>query len=768
MTSALRLSNQYWYFQDDSKLSTSQIFSRVASGDLDQSMLCRSQDLYDWQSVGQRFRTIGRYGLLKKLGAGGFGSVYLAFDTRREPKEAMESLLAIKCPTPQLLDFYAEKAHFKAEEALTPEKLREKARAWASFEIGQMFSKEAVMTARLATCPYVVSVIDHDIKHPFIALQFCDGGSLSSRAMQPYTVADVCDWGQSIAKALASAHSLTPHPLIHRDLKPDNVLFHQDQVKVSDFGISKMVSETKSLLSGGGGGTPYYMAPEAFDGKAYRGTDIWALGVILYELIAGKRPFKTSEGGILALANLIIKNKPTPLRELNRLSASEKLIDFIQRCMSTEAEDRPSATECAETLDSCLHEKENGTLTCVLDGSARLTKAPTPLEQEAVENRDPDFNEADVQQNKQRSDSVEASVQDPAAIVKAPELEPSKTSPPKGESRSGSTLKVTVAGIFFVVVVTVIVVLQSLPANDSENQKSPKENQEVRLSETEIQTILARRELWQKSSQAALKMVSHYVGEKLGQEFDFLDLREYKCNDRAHWIAAYRHRSSGIVFHLIPGGSYKMGSKKGRVEQPEHQVTLRRPFLIGRSEVSRVQWAKLRGSDSSTLKGPNLPITRVSWTSVTAVLNENSSPFRLPTEAEWEYACRAGSSTDYYWENSEIRDYCWFKDNCLEVKASEKGARSINVHWESRKWNAFGLVDMSGNVAEWCQDWFLEGYNEGPSDEQVRAINPTGRRVLRGGHWYSHADYCRSAYRFWLGPDDSEDCFGFRVVIDIP
>lgn len=767
MTSALRLSHQFWYFQDDSKLSTSQIFSRIATGDLDQSVLCRSKDLYDWQTVGQRFRTIGRYGLLKKLGAGGFGSVYLAFDTRREPKEAMESLLAIKCPTPQLLDFYAEKAHFKAEESLAPEKLKERARAWASFEIGQMFSKEAVMTARLATCPYVVSVIDHDIKHPFIALQYCDGGSLSSRAMQPYTVADVCEWGQSISKALASAHSLTPHPLIHRDLKPDNVLFHRGQVKVSDFGISKMVSETKSLLSGGGGGTPYYMAPEAFDGKAYRGTDIWALGVILYELIAGKRPFKTSEGGILALANLIIKNKPTPLGELNRLSASKTLIEFIHRCLSTEAEDRPSAAECAEILESCLHEKENGTLTCVLDGSARLTKASTPLEQEAIEDREPNLDSARVQQDRQKSGRVQTPVQDPSDLVKAPDVEPAMT--PKSETlASPSKSKVAVIGLLLGVIVTVIALFQSLDTKEAENPHSAQQTQEATLSEPEIQAILARRELWQKSSLTALKQVSDYVQKKLGQEFDFLNLREYSCHGRSHRIAAYRHRSSGIVFHLIPGGSFMMGSKKGRVEQPEHEVTLRRPFLIGRSEVSRVQWAKLRGSDSSTLKGANLPITRVSWASVTTVLDENSSPFRLPTEAEWEYACRAGSSSEYYWENLEIKEYCWFKDNCLEVKASEKGARSINVHWESRKWNSFGLVDMSGNVAEWCQDWFLEGYKGGPNDEQVRAINPTGRRVLRGGHWYSHEDYCRSAYRFWLGPNDSEDCFGFRVVIDIP
>jgi formylglycine-generating enzyme required for sulfatase activity len=164
----------------------------------------------------------------------------------------------------------------------------------------------------------------------------------------------------------------------------------------------------------------------------------------------------------------------------------------------------------------------------------------------------------------------------------------------------------------------------------------------------------------------------------------------------------------GIEFILIPAGSFTMGSNDGDSdEKPPHTVTISRPFYIGKYEVTQKQWVIIMGNNPSGFKGGNNPVENVSWNDVQEFIRklnakEGTTAYRLPTEAEWEYACRAGSTTKYCFGNdkSQLGQYAWYEKNS-DNKTHPVGQLQAN---------AWGLYDMHGNVWEWCEDWYGEDY----------------------------------------------------------
>jgi formylglycine-generating enzyme required for sulfatase activity len=210
----------------------------------------------------------------------------------------------------------------------------------------------------------------------------------------------------------------------------------------------------------------------------------------------------------------------------------------------------------------------------------------------------------------------------------------------------------------------------------------------------------------------------------------------------------------------IPSGSFMMGRYPGEQgsydrEDPQHQVNIGYDFYMGKYEVTKAQWQAVMGTtpwsgQSYVLDDPNSPAVYVSWNDaqafVTALNQLGQGTFRLPSEAEWEYACRAGTTTRFYWgddpDYSQIGDYAWYDGNAWDV--DEKYA-----HVVGRKLpNAYGLHDMSGNVWEWCEDDWHSNYNGAPSDGGAWVDSPRGSsRVLRGGSWDNGGNVCRSADR---------------------
>lgn len=197
---------------------------------------------------------------------------------------------------------------------------------------------------------------------------------------------------------------------------------------------------------------------------------------------------------------------------------------------------------------------------------------------------------------------------------------------------------------------------------------------------------------------------------------------------------------------LIPAGSFNMG---GANEKPVHKVTITKPFYLGTYEVTQDQWEAVMGDNPSQFKGAKYPVEQVSWDDCQKFLfklNENSGgqggKFVLPTEAQWEYACRAGSTTQYCFGDDEARlgDYAWYDKNSDRVgnKTRPVGEKAPN---------AWGLYDMHGNVWEWCADWYGDNYySKSPADDPSGSTTGTGR-VTRGGGWLDPARRCRSAVR---------------------
>ncbi len=214
---------------------------------------------------------------------------------------------------------------------------------------------------------------------------------------------------------------------------------------------------------------------------------------------------------------------------------------------------------------------------------------------------------------------------------------------------------------------------------------------------------------------------------------------------------------SGITFVYIPGGSFMMGAAEPG-ERP-HMVTLD-GFWMSRYEVTQAQYEAVVGNNPSHFKGADRPVEQVSWNDATAFCNRlgerGKVAVRLPTEAEWEYACRAGTSTCYYWGDKIDGDYCWYGGNCNETHPVG-----------GKKPNAWGLYDMSGNVSEWCHDWYDKDYYRSSP-----AVNPQGPgsgeyKMLRSGSWVTFGSgyRFRSADRDWDGPSWERSYSGFRVVL---
>jgi len=209
---------------------------------------------------------------------------------------------------------------------------------------------------------------------------------------------------------------------------------------------------------------------------------------------------------------------------------------------------------------------------------------------------------------------------------------------------------------------------------------------------------------------------------------------------------------------LVPAGKFKIGSpasEKGRSDdETQHEVTLTKPFYMGKHEVTQDQYEAVMGKNRSSTKGAKLPVTRVSWEDCQEFIKKlnakTNGGYRLPTESEWEYACRAGTTTAY-----SFGDKITPKDANYE---DSKIAKPVAVG--SYKPNAFGLYDMHGNVWEWCEDW----YAAYPRESVIDPKGPAKFRGLRGGSFYLNGSEARSSNRDSYSPTIRYYGVGFRLA----
>jgi eukaryotic-like serine/threonine-protein kinase len=590
----------------------------------------------------------------------------------------------------------------------------------ASPQTVERFLREAKAAAKLDH-PHIVPV--HDAGHAgdvyFIASAFIKGGTLASAipetGMDPRRAAELA---AQLASALGYAHR---QGVVHRDVKPANILLdEQGSLRLMDFGLAGWTQEECTRLTKAGAimGTPAYMAPEQASGDTAQigpASDLYSAGVVLYELLTGCRPF--AEGHPAALMYLIVHKEAAP-PSARRPGLDAALEAICLKAMAKKPEDR---FDSGEAMAAALRSwAPTANLLAKPVATQPLAGLPT---------------------------SVWEWVTETVGAPSPPTIQPAPA--PATIRGNWNRLSTIIADHFgpkwkaWAYVSAAVLALLIVAA---------------------MLSYLLRPSVEAVQSTGATNSGRASAGEKLQDEIV---------------------NSFGMRLKLIKPGTFLMGSPKGEAgqfddEQPQHSVQITRPFYLGVYPVTQAEYVQVtsqknpssfskEGEGKSAVEGLDtlkFPVEQVTWDEAAVfckLLNrlEAKKPagwkYALPTEAEWEYACRAGSKTTYFFggDAENLGNYAWYSGN------SESRTHAVGT----RMANPWGLCDMNGNVWQWCVDWYAKDYYaSSPNKDPQCLINDSAQaRVLRGGAWYGDAGYCRAACRFRSAPGTRDHNVGLRV-----
>lgn len=592
------------------------------------------------------FAKLGHYQILAPLGGGGMGEVYRAY----EP--ALDRHVAVKV----IRSAYA-----------------------ADEQFVRRFQREATSAGKLSH-PHVVTVhyVGHEHDIHFLAMQLVEGSSLADvlRKEGRLPEATALEIARQCLTGLAAAHRAG---IVHRDIKPGNILLEEatGRVLIADFGLAHVHGGSHVTSANVVVGTPSFLAPEICLGKpASPQSDLYSVGVMLFQMLAGRVPFKAETAS--ALLYLHVHESP-PLDELPP-ETSPATVRLVANLLAKAPQDRyATAEEAAAEAERCLQN----------------TSSPG-------------------------------------------------TAPPA--ARPVSPLALALA-FFAVVALTAVAVAAALSQR----------NRDALRTEPGRQTA-----------------------EPVASPSPPPAPRSQKS-----WTDPQLVNSLEMKFVRIEGGRFTMGSELAPdvlmakynkehfqivSEFPPHEVTVTTPFYLSTCEVTQAQFEQVMGFNPSEFPEDgapreNLPVDNVSWRgaeefcqrlSELAAERQAGRSYRLPYEAEWEYAYRAGRTTTDglpFAADAAARQG-WLHDNSqLRTHAVATLAP-----------NPWGLYDMAGNVAEWCQDRFARDYYEQSPQRDPQGPAVGLHRVVRGAHWGDTAFACRAAYRSSTHSAGSDWHIGFRVV----
>ncbi len=612
--------------------------------------------------------SFGKYRIVRQIGQGGMGSVWLAQDTQ------LERPVALKVP--------------HANNSIAPDRV-----------VLTRFRREAQAAAVLHhpnICP-VYEVGELGGIH-YIAMAYIEGRPLSDFIRPDYpfpqrhAAAVVC----RLAHALNEAHA---HGVVHRDLKPSNVLINpRNEPVIMDFGLAKRLDQTTPHTHFGMlMGTPEYMAPEQVEGAdraAGPPSDVYSLGVILYELLAGRVPFY--DPNVYSLLYQIVNRDPPPLSRY-RGDVDPLLEAACLRALAKKAADRfPTMGAFAAALEQHLR---------------REPEAP------------------------------------PAGPLEAPFGPPVEVPP-------------TVA-----------------PSSDL-SVDCPACNRRLK-----VPNIALGRRARCSACKTSFQVPSHLQDPNQVPTIS-LHLAEPRANEVVNAV--------GMRFVLVPAGRFLRGAPPDEAdrspdEEPRHEVDISRPFYLGLYQVTQEEYERVVGMNPSHfspfgtasekvggLDTSRLPVEQVSWEDAVAFCRllsdlpqerKRNRHYRLPTEAEWEYACRAGTTTAFAFGNTLSSAQANFDGQFPYGGAPPGPYLERTTAVGSYRPNAWGLYDMHGNVWEWCADWHGLYPHDGAPLKDPTGSRTGVRRVLRGGSWNYTAKGCRSAVRNGLSPANHYKIVGCRVVL---
>jgi eukaryotic-like serine/threonine-protein kinase len=646
---------------------------------------------------------LAHYEILEVVGRGAFGTVLKAFDDR------LERVVAIKVMALELA-------------ATSPARKR--------------FLREARASAAIRH-EYVVSVYAvEETPIPYLVMEYVPGQTLQQRLDEkgPLEVPEVLRLGAQIAEALAAAHA---RDLIHRDIKPGNILLEtgiHERVKITDFGLARAADDASMTQSGMIAGTPLYMAPEqALGHKLDQRADLFSFGSVLYQMVSGRPPFRAPT--TLAVLKRVADETPRPISEIIP-ETPVWLCDIISKLHAKNPDDRyQSAREVAYVLANC---------------EAQL-KAHSELKE--------------------------------FSFI------------PRAKARHRGAWKWVGAAVLVLPLLACgAYTLTHWPQPEAANGKAGNASTPA---PKELTADSAADSAWRGwPADAPPPAIA---------PFDAAKAREHQEAWAKHLgVPVEITNSIGMKLVLIPPGEFMMGSPTELIneelktapkddkwyldrlpgEGPRHLVRITRPFYLGMYPVTQEEYQRVMGASPSEFSATGkskdrvtgkdtkqFPVEMVSWqdtdefcSRLTEMPAEKAAGrwYRLPSEAQWEYACRAGNagrcffstvSDDKMAAENLLPDYAWFSNNSGGQPHAVGGRRA----------SPWGLYDVYGNVWEWCQDWHTNDYYaRSPTDDPA---GPPGgsRRVFRGGSWFFPAGDCRSAFRGGDGPVLRNRDLGFRV-----
>ena len=330
------------------------------------------------------------------------------------------------------------------------------------------------------------------------------------------------------------------------------------------------------------------------------------------------------------------------------------------------------------------------------------------------------------------------------------------------------------------IVVLLLIVLFALPAYAAElkNEKARQEGNRLVISfdlegkekEAEVNLTITVEDKTYKPSDLHIEGDVGKIKTGKGKKVTWNILQDFPKGLRgeAEWELttsgdSFADSATGIQMIFVKGGCYQMGDTFGdgdKDEKPVHNACVS-DFYIGKYEVTQGQWQKVMGSNPSHFSscGDNCPVEKVSWNDIQGFIRKLNSQtgknYRLPTEAEWEYAARSGGKSEKYAGGNDVDSVAWYDGN--------SGSKTHPVG--QKRPNGLGIYDMSGNVWEWCNDWYGEKYyGESPRDNP-QGPGSSSTHVLRGGSWANNAQYARAAIRVGINPDSRGIGDGFRVAV---
>ncbi|MCM1984266.1 bifunctional serine/threonine-protein kinase/formylglycine-generating enzyme family protein [Lyngbya confervoides] len=661
-------------------------------------------------SCGTRLLLRNRFRILKPLGEGGLGKTYLAQDC-----DKMDEPCVVK--------------QLKYESHGTQ----------ANKKVIELFLREAQQLYQMrgqAQIPDLMAYFE-DEGYFYLVQELIDGEDLSQEKERG--LFDEAKIRVLLADVLPILSFIHQRGVIHRDLKPANIMRRRQDGKLMliDFGVSRQLSQGLTRV---GGitivGTPGYAPFEQMtEGQVDPGpaSDLYSLGVTCFELMSGivpyplmlqegyrwvenwrqrvQQPVSAELAGVMdGLLKMRSQERfQTADAVLGALNAEASLAAYRQHLAEYAQEYRKMAA-AQWPLSSYLLEQL---------GRMRAAWGLQPEDVERVERPIRDRVEAAYQAR--TAQEVEALPQEAEGQQRQQEIRQAE------ERRRRRELEAERQRVQ---------VLQQ----ELENQKKQQTNAPVALSLQSFSFETVR-------SEKKFLVFGESVSKRVTRSAEFF--REDLGN--------------GVTLDLvmIPGGTFVMGSPEseaGRTsaEGPQREVTVP-AFAMGKYPVTQAQYEALMGNNPSNFKGANRPVERVNWNEVVEFCQKLSSlagkTYRLPSEAEWEYACRAGTTTPYF-----------FGQTLSKSQANFSSAATTEVG--SFPANDFGLYDMHGNVYEWCLDPWHEDYQGAPTDGSAWVTGgDSSRRILRGGSWTDFPRYCRSADRVRLDPGDRHSVFGFRLAL---